>query len=107
MAAVTDGLRALQRHASGRALHVCVGTGLQERDTWYHAAFYLGPGDRWFPYNKVNLATHERGHFRAGDPLPVLTVPVGGGTVRLGIQLRREIRFPGQCGRRWPGGAPT
>jgi predicted amidohydrolase len=46
--------------------------------------------------SSVNLATHERGHFRAGDALPVLTVPVGGGTVRLGVQLCREIRLPGQ-----------
>jgi omega-amidase len=47
-------------------------------------------------YRKVNLATAERGMFRAGDELPVFEVPVASGRVSIGVQLCRELRFPEQ-----------
>jgi predicted amidohydrolase len=57
---------------------------------------YYGPNQETFVYRKVNLAVHERGAFVAGSKLPVLDITVQGQTVKLGIQLCREIRFPEQ-----------
>jgi predicted amidohydrolase len=63
---------------------------------WRNAALYFAPDGSQFTYYKVNLATSERGTFTAGDELPVFPMRFIGGTVIVGIQLCREIRFPEQ-----------
>jgi hypothetical protein len=54
----------------------------------------------------VNLATHERGCLAAGNELPVLKLRLDGGSLAVGVQLCREITFPGQWQSR-PGSGPA
>ncbi len=49
-----------------------------------------------FTYKKVNLATHERGVFQAGNKLTVHKLKFKNGEVNIGVQLCREIHFPEQ-----------
>ncbi len=79
-------------------MHLWFGTCLREGDTWRNAAIGLAPDGARSTYHKVNLATHERGTFRRGDDLPVFTLRSRGETVRVGVQLCREMRFPEQWG---------
>ena len=44
----------------------------------------------------MNLATHERNVFTAGNELPVLDIKINNQRLKLGIQLCREIRYPEQ-----------
>ena len=77
-------------------VHLVVGACVHIDGAWRNSSFYLGPhGERW-RYDKINLATSERGDFLAGSQLPVLDIPVDGGSVRIGVQMCREIRYPEQ-----------
>jgi predicted amidohydrolase len=77
-------------------VHVVCGTLLPQGGQWFNAAIYFSPaGERWI-YRKVNLAMHERGRLAAGAALPTLRIALPSGDLRAGIQLCREIRFPGQ-----------
>ncbi len=93
---LTESLRLLQAEVMRRQLHLIFGSCLLENKSWYNAGIYYGPQGETFVYRKINLATNERGHFRAGSQLPILEVFLGGSNVKLGIQLCREIRFPEQ-----------
>lgn len=95
-AAITAGVEELAREARGRGVHLFVGSCLPEGERWFNAGLYLGPRGERFTYRKVNLATAERGHFSAGDVLPTLDLDLGGGTLRVGLQLCRELRYPEQ-----------
>ncbi len=81
--------------ARAQRVHVLCGTLWPENGAWFNTALYFGPdGERWM-YRKVNLATHERGRLQAGATLPLLRLP-GGGAVKLGVQLCRELKYPEQ-----------
>ncbi len=95
-AAVEEGLRILGEEAANRKLHLFFGSCLLEGGRWYNAGFYRGPRGEEFVYRKVNLANKERGYFAAGSQLPVLEIGVDGRTVKVGMQLCREIRYPEQ-----------
>lgn len=96
MRGVDKGLDSLHSYARDRGIHLFVGTIMLDAGRWYNTAVYLSPrGERWV-YRKVNLATHERGYLTAGDELPVMTLEMEGGPLRVGVQLCREIRFPEQ-----------
>ena len=81
--------------ASSRGVHVVLGTLWPEGDGWVNAAAHLGPAGERQWYQKVNLATHERGVLTAGPGLPVFHI----GGVLVGIQICRELRYPEQW--RW------
>ncbi|MFX0093528.1 MAG: carbon-nitrogen hydrolase family protein [Candidatus Hodarchaeota archaeon] len=86
----------LRDEAAQRRLHLIFGSCVKEKGSWYNAGLYYGSCRELFVYYKVNLATSERGHFSAGSQLPILKVSFRERTVKLGIQLCREIRFPEQ-----------
>jgi predicted amidohydrolase len=93
LAGAQDAVSAAARRTG---VHVVCGTLLPEGGQVYNAAVYFSPsGDRW-TYRKVNLAMHERGRLAAGAALPTLEIALPSGHLRAGIQLCREIRFPGQ-----------
>lgn len=82
--------------ARDAGVHLIVGACIQIDGAWRNASFYLGPqGERW-RYDKINLASSERNDFVPGDNLPVLDLLVDGRSVRVGVQMCREIRYPEQ-----------
>lgn len=89
-------LRDIQQATRQSGVHLVVGSCLREGGVWRNAALYFAPDGSQSTYYKVNLATHERGVFIAGDTLPVFPMRFADGTVTVGIQLCREIRFPEQ-----------
>ena len=77
-------------------IHLIFGSCLIENGKWYNAAIYYGPRQEQFIYRKVNLATSERDVFTAGSELSLLQLDLNSRSLKLGIQLCREIRFPEQ-----------
>lgn len=93
LAHAADRLTAL---ACKQAVHLFCGSLLFEHGAWCNAALYFSPhGTRW-TYRKINLAMNERDHLEAGSELPTLRLHLDGGSVTVGVQLCREIRFPEQ-----------
>lgn len=93
---VNDGLETLHTVARDRHLHVFVGACRQDDQGWRNQAYYLAPTGERAVYNKANLATHERGHLVPGDRLPLFDLRLPQGTLRVAVQLCRELRFPDQ-----------
>lgn len=89
-------LRKLQEVAVQSKIHLIFGSCLLENEKWYNAGIYYGPRQEQFIYRKVNLATSERAVFTAGSQLSQVELNFNGRSIRLGIQLCREIRFPEQ-----------
>lgn len=84
--------------ARNAGVHVFCGTLLCEQGEWCNAAIYFSPTGETWTYRKVNLALHERGKLVPGSELPTVTMTLPAGQVTVGVQLCREIRFPGQWG---------
>ncbi len=93
---VSEGLGVLQSIARQKHVHVFAGACRQDDQGWRNQAYYLAPDGARVVYNKANLATHERGHMVAGNSLPIFHVRLPDGILHVGVQLCREIRFPGQ-----------
>lgn len=93
---VADAVDTLAREAARRGVHLWIGVCEQRDGEWSNEAVSLLADGTRMTYRKVNLATAERGMFRAGDELPVFEVPVASGRVPVGVQLCRELRFPEQ-----------
>lgn len=85
-----------QKAATQYHVHLVVGAVREDGQGWRNQAWYLAPNGERQLYNKVNLATHERGTFVAGQELPVFTLQFPSASLTVGVQLCREIRFPGQ-----------
>lgn len=79
-----------------RGLHVIVGACLFDDGAWWNASLYMTPDGEIRRYCKINLARSERGTFRSGDRLPVFDSVFDGESVRIAIQMCREIRYPEQ-----------
>jgi predicted amidohydrolase len=94
--AVAGALERLQAEAMQRGVHIWAGACRREEGQWSNQGLGFAPGGERHVYRKINLATHERGRFAAGDALPVFDLAIGGETVRIGVQLCRELRFPEQ-----------
>jgi predicted amidohydrolase len=77
-------------------VHLIFGSCLFEDGKWYNAGLYYGPQQEQFVYRKINLAISERTAFAAGTQLSIVDLDVNGRTIKVGIQLCREIRFPEQ-----------
>lgn len=82
--------------ASRLGVHLLCGSLQFAGGAWRNTALYLAPDGRRWTYEKVNLAGHERGRLAAGSALPLLPIPYGDATLRVGVQLCREIRYPEQ-----------
>lgn len=80
-------------------IHLIVGGCVRIDGTWRNSSFYFGPDGLSWRYDKINLAQSERGDFTPGNSLPVFDLKVNGTSVRLGVQMCREIRYPEQW--RW------
>lgn len=89
----------LKQEVLNRKIHVVFGSCIFEEGAWYNAAICYSYNNPDFIYRKINLAFHERGHFKTGDKLEVHSLKIKDEVVNLGIQLCREIRFPEQW--RW------
>jgi predicted amidohydrolase len=93
---VAEGLDTLASEAARRGVHLWIGVCRRRDGAMANEAVGLLADGARPTYRKVNLATAERGAFRAGDELPLIEVPVGSGRVPVGVQLCRELRFPEQ-----------
>ncbi|HZR43444.1 MAG TPA: carbon-nitrogen hydrolase family protein [Ktedonobacteraceae bacterium] len=91
-----DALRALEALVKQKDVHLIFGSCLHEDERWFNAGLYFSPEGKRFVYRKVNLATHERGHFAAGSQLPVFSLHFENVSIKVGMQLCREIRYPEQ-----------
>lgn len=96
--AVADALQKLEEQVMEAAVHLWLGACVCRDGNWYNMAFGLTPHGEILEYAKVNLATHERGKFTAGDSLPVFRLNFPPGQVAVGVQVCRELRFPEQWG---------
>lgn len=79
-----------------RKIHIIFGSCIYQDSNWFNAAIFNSYNNDDFIYKKVNLATHERNVFKAGDELPVFDIIINNQHLKLGIQLCREIRYPEQ-----------
>jgi len=95
-AVVARGIGRLTELVQAHGVHVFCGSLVHENGVWSNAALYISPGGARWTYRKINLAMNERGRLHAGAELPTLALRLNGGTVTVGIQLCREIRFPEQ-----------
>jgi predicted amidohydrolase len=89
-----QGLDRLKQEVINRKIHLIFGSCIYEQQAWYNSAICYSHSSQEFIYKKVNLATHERGVFEAGNQLPVYKLKLMDGVVNIGIQLCREIRYP-------------
>jgi len=96
---VRDALKKLRNEAIKRKVHLWVGSCLFEQYNWYNAAFGYSPQGNIYRYNKVNLATHERGVFTIGSALETFPLNINNHMVNIGVQLCRDLKYPEQW--RW------
>ncbi len=89
-------LSQIQKEAIRREIHIWAGACVREDGKWYNAAYGFTKTGEVHTYYKVNLATHERGIFCAGSELPIFDLATPAGTVKVGVQMCRELRFPEQ-----------
>jgi predicted amidohydrolase len=89
-------LSQIQKEAIRRQIHIWVGACIREEGKWFNAAYGFTQAGEVHTYYKVNLATHERGFLWAGSELPVFNLATPAGTVKVGVQMCRELRFPEQ-----------
>jgi predicted amidohydrolase len=98
-AITTQAIEHVRALAEQTEIHIVAGACVRLDGVWRNSSFYFGPDGRSFRYDKINLARSERNDFKPGNTLPVFDVQWGGGPVRLGVQMCREIRYPEQW--RW------
>ena len=91
-------LEHLHSQAQERGIYIWAGACYFEDGDWYNTTFGFTPAGKTYRYNKINLATHERGAMKPGSDLPVFDVDIGQGVVKVGVQMCRELRFPEQWG---------
>ncbi|MEN8172410.1 MAG: carbon-nitrogen hydrolase family protein [Chloroflexota bacterium] len=95
---LTAALDTLRAQAQERGIYLWVGACTPEGEMWRNQAFGFTPHGEEYRYQKINLAHHERGVFIPGDRLPVFSLSLPAGTIKVGVQLCREIRYPEQWG---------
>ena len=93
-----ESLDELRFQAQCLKLHLWIGTYIKDASQWFNAAYGFTPNGGAHQYRKVNLATHERKMISPGSDLPVFDLEVDGGSLKIGVQICREIRFPEQWG---------
>jgi predicted amidohydrolase len=90
------GLGHIQQEAEQRKINVWVGACMKIDGKWFNTAHGFTADGKTHAYRKINLANQERGTFSAGGQLPIFDVNTPDGTVKIGIQICRELRFPEQ-----------
>lgn len=95
---VKKGLEVLHQQAHAHRVYIWAGACYQEAGHWLNTAWGFTPDGEIFTYRKINLANHERGKFTPGDELPVYEVKISGETLKIGVQICRELRYPEQWG---------
>ncbi len=88
----------LHAEAQKQQIFLWVGACLLENGRWFNAACGFDSHGGSHIYHKINLATHERGTFTPGGSLPIFELHTSSGTIKLGVQLCRELKFPEQWG---------
>lgn len=96
---VEQALETLRIEAIKRKIHLWAGSCLFENETWFNAALGFTPEGKMNRYNKVNLATHERGVFTFGSELQTFPLEFNNQIVNVGVQLCRDLKYPEQW--RW------
>jgi len=92
------GLRHIQQIAEQRMINVWASACMNMDGRWFNTAHGFLTDGTSHVYRKINLANQERGSFSTGSGLPVFDVNTPDGTVKIGIQICRELRFPEQWG---------
>ena len=95
---LANALEELRNQAQKRGIHLWVGTCIQEFGSWFNTAYGFTPTGGAHQYQKINLASHERGVFIPGSDLPTFELTTPNGVLNVGVQICREIRFPEQWG---------
>ena len=93
-----EGLRHIQQVAEQRMINIWVGACMNVDGKWFNTAQGFSADGKAYVYHKINLANQERGFFSTGNQLPTFDVNTPDGTVKIGIQICRELRFPEQWG---------
>ena len=93
-----ESIEELRCQAQTRQIQLWIGSYIQEGGQWFNAAFGFTPNGGAHQYRKVNLATHEQKILSPGSDLAVFELEVGGNSLRVGVQICSEIRFPEQWG---------
>lgn len=96
---LNNAIKKLKSIVLERKVHIIFGSCIYEKGNWYNAGISFSYNNPDFIYRKINLATHERGFFKAGDKLDLHKIVIRNREIKIGIQLCREIRFPEQW--RW------
>ena len=80
-------------HQKVKQKHViCLfGTATKTDNSWYNSTILLTPEKR-YNYQKNNLSTLDRNHFKAGTELKVFEI----GGIKVAVQMCRELTFPEQ-----------
>jgi len=92
------GLKHIQQMAEQKMINVWVGACMDVDGKWFNTAHGFTADGKTHIYRKINLANQERSAFSTGDQLPIFDVNTPDGTVKIGIQICRELRFPEQWG---------
>jgi len=79
-------------------INIWVGACMNVDGKWFNTVHGFAADGTSHVYHKINLANQERGAFSVGDHLPTFDVNTPDGTVKIGIQICRELRFPEQWG---------
>jgi predicted amidohydrolase len=88
----------MQLEAEQRNLYLWLGSLMPEGESWLNLACGFTPQGEVHRYQKINLAHHERGLITPGHELPIFTLITPQGSLKIGVQLCREIRYPEQWG---------
>lgn len=96
---VNSAIEVIKKEALKRKIHIWAGACLLEQEKWYNTALGFSPQGQRFRYNKVNLATHERGMFAFGSELTTFPLKFKNQKVNVGVQLCRDLKYPEQW--RW------
>jgi predicted amidohydrolase len=90
------GIEHLQTEAVRRKTNIWAGACVNLDGKWFNAAYGFWADGKTHVYYKINLANHERGVFATGDHLPIFELNTPEGSLRIGVQICRELRFPEQ-----------
>jgi predicted amidohydrolase len=93
------GLEHIKKESQRRKINIWVGTCVKVKGEWFNTAQGFSPNGDVQIYHKINLAHHERGVISAGNTLPIFELNTSEGTVKIGVQICRELRYPEQW--RW------
>lgn len=96
LAELDDALVKLKSVAQAHQIYLWVGAIIQENGKWFNRAYGFTPMAEIQVYDKINLAHHERGIITAGNSLPLFKQKTPNGSIKLGVQICREIRFAEQ-----------